>query len=199
MKYLILIRTIALLHQHQRPVKRGAGRRGCPFLHRGDEGRTSRSRTASATRSSGARWTSCRRRRAGCSAWWKAWYRTAARGKASCGRISALRGARCARRHSGANTQLKVHLGRLLEMEYLAVHRGKQGQGYVYELAYDGGGKDGSPFVTGLLDGGEAPATTGTSRGVEGDLAGGRSAGGRAVVGGRSGRPNERKTIEKAA
>ena len=52
------------------------------------------------------------------------------------------------------------------------MHRGKQGQGYVYELAYDGGGKDGSPFVTGLLDGGEAPATTGTSRGVEGDLAG---------------------------
>jgi predicted transport protein len=30
------------------------------------------------------------------------------------------------------NTQLKIHLGRLMEMEYLLVHRGKQGQGFVY-------------------------------------------------------------------
>ena len=77
------------------------------------------------------------------------------------------------------NTQLKVHLGRLLEMEYLAVHRGKQGQGYVYELAYDGGGKDGSSFVTGLLD----ATTTETSRGSGGHLAGG----GRPSVGPESG------------
>jgi DNA primase catalytic core len=72
------------------------------------------------------------------------------------------------------NTQLKIHLGRLMEMEYLLVHRGKQGQGFVYELAYDGRGNDGSPFLSGLLnvdESGGAPAastsTTSTSRGSE--------------------------------
>jgi len=88
------------------------------------------------------------------------------------------------------NTQLKIHLGRLIEMEYLVVHRGKQGQGYVYELSYDGQGKDGSLFLCGLQEGesGAEPAaastsTTSTSRGAEGDFAGG----GRPPVGGQSG------------
>ena len=31
-------------------------------------------------------------------------------------------------------------------------HRADQGQGFVYELVYDGAGKDGRPFVCGLLD-----------------------------------------------
>jgi hypothetical protein len=50
------------------------------------------------------------------------------------------------------NTQLKIHLGRLEEMEYLAVHRGGRGQGFVYELCYDGQGKDGRPFLVGLTE-----------------------------------------------
>jgi DNA primase len=49
------------------------------------------------------------------------------------------------------HTQLKLHLHRLEEMEYLLVHRGSRG-GFVYELLYDGQGKDGSPFLTGLID-----------------------------------------------
>ena len=87
------------------------------------------------------------------------------------------------------NTQIKVHLGRLIEMEYVLAHRGRQGQGYVYELAYDGRGKDGAPFLSGLLDVtrlGRAAAsvtTTSTSRGSEGDFVGV----GRPPVGGRSG------------
>lgn len=32
------------------------------------------------------------------------------------------------------DTQLKIHLGRLAELEYLLVHRAERGQGYVYEL-----------------------------------------------------------------
>jgi hypothetical protein len=57
------------------------------------------------------------------------------------------------REHTGwGNTQLKVHLARLAELEYVLVHRGRQGQGYVYELAYDGQGRDGTPFLPGLLD-----------------------------------------------
>jgi len=36
------------------------------------------------------------------------------------------------------NSQLKVHLDRLSEFEYLVAHRGSRGQSFVYELAYDG-------------------------------------------------------------
>jgi DNA primase len=56
------------------------------------------------------------------------------------------------------NTQLKVHLKRLEEMEYLLVHQGYRGNrglrsnSYEYELVYDGKGKDGSKFLMGLID-----------------------------------------------
>jgi DNA primase catalytic core len=51
-----------------------------------------------------------------------------------------------------SDTPLKVHLGRLAEMEYLLVHRGGRGQSFAYELLYRGEGEEGSPFVMGLLD-----------------------------------------------
>ena len=57
-----------------------------------------------------------------------------------------------------SNTQLHVHLGRLEDLEYLLTHRADHGQGFVYELAYDGAGKDGRPFVCGLLDVGKLRA-----------------------------------------
>ncbi len=41
----------------------------------------------------------------------------------------------------GGDTQLKVHLGRLVELEYLLVHR--NGQRFEYELRWDGQGADG--------------------------------------------------------
>ena len=57
------------------------------------------------------------------------------------------------RQHSGwGNTQLKVHIKRLEEMEYLLVHRGGRGQSFVYELLYEGEGQNGQPFVQGLLN-----------------------------------------------
>jgi DNA primase len=36
------------------------------------------------------------------------------------------------------DTQLKIHLGRLTELEYLLIHRGGRGQSFEYELLYDG-------------------------------------------------------------
>ena len=46
---------------------------------------------------------------------------------------------------------MKVHLRRLVDLEYLAVRR--QGHaGWEYELVYDGQGEDGARFLTGLLD-----------------------------------------------
>lgn len=50
------------------------------------------------------------------------------------------------------NTQLKLHLHRLEELEYLLLHRGGRGQSFVYELLYDGQGKDGQPFLCGLIE-----------------------------------------------
>jgi hypothetical protein len=50
------------------------------------------------------------------------------------------------------HTQLRLHLSRLEDLEYLLLHRGGRGQSFVYELLYDGAGKDGTPFLCGLLD-----------------------------------------------
>lgn len=49
-------------------------------------------------------------------------------------------------------TQLRVHLSRLQELEYLIPHRGAQGQRFLYELSFEGTGADGAPFVMGLID-----------------------------------------------
>jgi len=49
------------------------------------------------------------------------------------------------------DTQLKLHLGRLVDLEYLVAHRGAHGA-HEYELLYDGGGADGEPYVPGLID-----------------------------------------------
>jgi DNA primase len=48
------------------------------------------------------------------------------------------------------NTQLKLHLERLADLEYLAVH--PKGQAYHYELVYDGQGQDDRRFMSGLID-----------------------------------------------
>ncbi len=48
--------------------------------------------------------------------------------------------------------QVRTHLDRLITLEYVLVHRGSRGQGFVYELLYDGQGQDGEPFVMGLVD-----------------------------------------------
>lgn len=49
------------------------------------------------------------------------------------------------------NTQLKVHLDRLADMEYLVGHYGRQGKQFLYELMYKGEGSDGQRFTMGLL------------------------------------------------
>ena len=50
-----------------------------------------------------------------------------------------------------SDTQVKVHLARLVELEYLLMHRSAQGQGHVYELVYDGDGGS-APHLSGLID-----------------------------------------------
>ena len=86
------------------------------------------------------------------------------------------------------DTQLKIHLGRLVELEYLLVHRGGRGQSFEYELLYDGSGDD-VRHLSGLIDieallaayayDGEWSGIKGERSGSGWPPVGGRSAGGR--------------------
>ncbi len=57
------------------------------------------------------------------------------------------------RQHAGwGDTQLRVHLRRLEELEYLLVHRGGRGQSFVYELMFERQGDSGKPLLPGLIE-----------------------------------------------
>ena len=76
-----------------------------------------------------------------------------------------------------SDTQLRLHLQRLVELEYLLVHRGMRGQSFEYELLYDGADRDERAFVPGLIDvealkAASDAATTASSRGQTGQFAG---------------------------
>ncbi|QDV44438.1 DNA primase [Stieleria neptunia] len=60
------------------------------------------------------------------------------------------------------NSQLGIHLNRLVDLEYVHVHRGRKGGRYIYELLYSGEGREGQPFMMGLIDPGKLtePALT---------------------------------------
>ena len=72
------------------------------------------------------------------------------------------------------DTQLRLHLERLVALEYVLVHRGSRGVSFLYELVYDGGGEDGRPFVPRLinLEALRATVTTPNLAGVKGEFAG---------------------------
>jgi DNA primase catalytic core len=94
------------------------------------------------------------------------------------------------------DTQLRLHLDRLVDLEYVLVHRGGRGQSFVYELLYDGAGHDGRPFVPGLIDVEQLRSitTTESSRGQEGEFAG-SSRGQRGPIAGGSRVDKNDKTI----
>ena len=51
------------------------------------------------------------------------------------------------------DTQLKVHLARLVDLELVLAHRpDKSGSSWVYEVAWDGAGRTGERFLIGLTD-----------------------------------------------
>jgi hypothetical protein len=76
---------------------------------------------------------------------------------------------RAVREHTGwGDSQLRVHLGRLVELELVLAHRGRQGQTFLYELAASASAE--GPLFSGLIDAerlGASTATTATSRGSE--------------------------------
>ena len=57
------------------------------------------------------------------------------------------------RQYSGwSDSQLKRHLHRLEELEYLLVHRGGRGQSFVYELVFERQSDSGKPTLPGLIE-----------------------------------------------
>jgi DNA primase catalytic core len=102
------------------------------------------------------------------------------------------------------DTQLKVHLGRLVEMEYVIAHRGSgHSQRLGYELVYVRGVGDG-PFLPGLIGADELGGHEydGNRSGQDANRSGqteDRSGPGRPLVGGQSvgGRGSESAAIER--
>ena len=92
------------------------------------------------------------------------------------------------------DTQTKVHLARLAELEYLLAHRVRAGQGLEYELLYDGAGQDGERFLMGLTEPESAPIQAYDAE----RSAAGRGAGGPRPAPGR-GAAAPAKTREKPA
>jgi hypothetical protein len=90
------------------------------------------------------------------------------------------------REHTGwGHTQLKVHLKRLEELEYLLIHRGGRGQSFVYELPYEPSPDTDSRFLARLTDVEQLRRQYGeTGRGDNGQ----KSGSGRGQVGVKSGR-----------
>lgn len=207
-KYLTLIRTIALLHQHQRDVKTVEhGGRALEYIEVSREDIALANRLCREVMGRTLDELPPQTRRllglvdemvtAGCN-------------ELGLDRADFRFSRREVRERTGwGNTQLKVHLGRLVEMEYVVAHRGRQGQGYVYELAWAAGlpGSAGAELrvldedgaALSASDASTTPTSRGsgeTSRGSAGDFAGG----GRGVVGpwsapGRGGaaHPNEQE------
>jgi DNA primase len=186
-KYLALIRAIALLHQHQRPKKSATTESGecLPYIEvsRDDIALANRLAHAVLGHSLDELPPGTRRLLGLIEGYVEA--RAAEQGTPR----ERVRFSRRALREAlgWGDTQLKVHLARLVELELIWAHRGPHG-GYLYELAWEGGGEE--PQLPGLIDpeqidaqGGDEHCYDRNRSGPEGD----RSGAGRPPVGGRSG------------
>jgi DNA primase catalytic core len=160
MKYLTLIRTIALLHQHQRPVKT---ERGISYIEvaAADIEIADRLMQELLARSLDELPPQTRKLLGLIEAM-------------VAGRTDYRFSRRDVREHTQwGHTQLKIHLHRLEELEYLAVHSGGRGQSYVYELNWSGSGGEKSgpsrPLVGGMSASGRTSETR-MNTGVNGVL-----------------------------
>lgn len=176
-KYLALIDAVALLHQQQRPVRvlevDGAAVEYIEVT-RGDIQLANRLAHAVLGRSLDELPPQTRRVLSSLDGW----VREQASGTARCDVRFTRRAVLAALGLS--DTQLRVHLDRLVQLEYVAVHGGRMGQCFCYSLLFDGDTDADAPQLMGLS--GEAEAeTVATSRGAGANLAG-RLRGGRGPV-----------------
>jgi DNA primase len=162
MKYLTLIRASALLHQHQRPVKTAPSQNGgLSYIEATREDIATADRLMEELMR-------------------RSLDELPSQTRALLGLVDAMVGGECqrlkversdfrfsrrdVRAHTGwGHTQLKTHLHRLEELEYLIVHRGGRGQTFVYELNWSGleGEKSGAsrPQVGGMSATGRSSET----------------------------------------
>ena len=151
MKYLTLIRTVALLHQHQRELKT-VERRGkvVAYVEATLDDIATANRLAHQVLGRSLDELAPQTRRL-LMLLDKMVAEACAREHSS--RRDYRFSRRAVREYTGwSHTQVHVHMARLLEYEYVLAHRGGRGQSYEYELVYGGQGKDGVPFLAGLID-----------------------------------------------
>src|SRR5690606_28638215 len=75
-----------------------------------------------------------------------------------------------------SDTQLRVHLDRLVQLDYVALHGGRPGQRFAYRLLFDGDADSDAPQAMGLRDAAPPRTSRGqsaTSRGSGANLTGG--------------------------
>lgn len=186
-KYLGLIRAVALLHQHQRPIRvlERPGAEPVAYIEATPADITTANRLAHAVLGTTLDELPPQTRRLLVLV--EAW----ARDRASAESVKP-RDLRFTRREvreatGWGDTQLKVHLRRLEELEYLLTRR--DGARLVYELAWGGEGQDGTAFVMGLIDADALEQGANEWR-YDGDRAGqteDRAGSGRPLVGGLAG------------
>ncbi len=181
MKYLTLIQAIALLHQYQREVKR-VEHRGQVIeyieVEQGDIALANQLAHEVLGRTLDEMPPQTRK----LLVWLKGWVQARAQGQAV--KADEIRFTRREVRSSlgWGDTQLKIHLGRLLEMEYLLLFR--RGLTYEYGLLWDGD-DNGGAHLCGLLEVDDVtPETEGNADRSGLDAV--QSAPGRGVVGSRS-------------
>jgi DNA primase catalytic core len=164
-KYLTLIDAVALLHQHQRPVKTATWRgEAIEYVEVTREDLTIANRLAHEVlgRSLDELPPQTRRLLGEVVAL------VEARVKSEALPRSEVRFSRKDVRDATgwSDTQLRVHLARLADLEYLAAYRDGAGGRFVYELVYDGHGES-EPHLSGLID----ATTIAKSRGAGTELA----------------------------
>jgi len=148
LKYLTLIRTIALLHQYQREIKSRDGMRHIEATLADIE---AANRLAHEVLGRSLDELPPQTRRL--LTLLEEWVRELCEQKAMEQDDFHFSRRQVRERTGWGDTQLKVHLSRLVEMEYLLMHRNPQhSQGFLYELVYDGGGRGGERFLPGLID-----------------------------------------------
>jgi DNA primase catalytic core len=151
MKYLTLIETIAFLHQHQRPVKTAQHRgKAVEYIEVTPADIAMANRLAHQVLGRSLDELSPQTRRM--------LMLLDTMVAAACQRLAMERkDYRFTRKEvrdavGWTDFQVRTHLDKLVELEYVLVHRGARGQSFVYELVYDGQGKDGTPFLPGLVE-----------------------------------------------
>ena len=151
MKYLTLIRAIALLHQHQRPRRNTSYRgRELEYIEVTKEDIATANRLAHEVLGRSLDELAPQTRRL--------LLFIDKMVSAECERQKIERAdfrfsRKDVRQYTGwGNTQLKIHLHRLEELEYLLVHHGGRGQSFVYELLFERQDDSGKPMLPGLIE-----------------------------------------------